>query len=145
MIGIRRARALLAAGVVAAGLAVAAPGAVLADTGTGCSGSATLAAGQTAQCSFTFIGPNSSGSWTWGVGGSNWSTTGDAAEFRLEAPGGPLGTIQDLGDCESVDGACGEGSSSDAAPVPSGTVVACVAENFGPVTATVSWSCASGQ
>ena len=144
MFGLRRFGTWAAAGVVAGSVAVALPGTVHADTGTGCSGTATLAAGQTAQCSFTFIGPNSSGWWTWDVGGYNWTATGSVARFSLEAPGGPLGTRQVLGDCEAVDGGCVQGTASDGAPVPSGTVVFCIAENFGPVTATVNWGCHSG-
>ena len=146
MLGLRRARALAAAAVVATGMAAAAPVAVHASTGTGCQGTFTLSAGQTAQCSFVYAGPGSSGWWTDDAGG--WvSGTAAVAQFRLQAAG-TLGATQILDHCEAVSitfgGACVSGTTSSGPPVPVGTVVLCVVEVVGPGVASGSYSCDSG-
>jgi len=141
MIGARRARALLAAATVAAGLAVAAPSGVHADTGTGCQGSYALASGQTAECSFVYTGPDSAGSFTDSAGGfvSGGPTV---VQFRLQ-----VSATQVIDHCEAVSlsfAACGTGSSGDAAPVAPGTVVFCVVDDIGPEAASGIFSCSSG-
>lgn len=141
MTGARRARALLAAAAMAGGLAVAAPSGVHADTGTGCQGSYSLASGQTAECSFVYTGPDSSGSFTDSAGGfvSGGPTV---VQFRLQ-----VSATQVIDHCEAVSisfSACGTTSAGDTAPVAPGTVVFCVADDMGPEPASGTFSCSSG-
>lgn len=146
MLGLRRARALAAAAAVAAGMAVAAPVAVHASTGTGCQGTFTLSAGQTAQCSFVYAGPDSSGAWTDDTAGVVFGTA-TVAHFRLQAPG-TLGTPQVLDHCETVSvtfGGCVSGTTSSGPPVAVGTVVVCIVEVVGPGVASGSYRCDSGN
>ena len=123
------------------------PVGVFADTGTGCSSSATLAAGQTAQCSFPFAGALSSGWYSSYLGGSSSGTAG-AVSFRLEADG-PSGTRQVLLHCESGavangGGGCGVSESASDAAVPPGSTVYCVAEGVAATTVNVGFECTSG-
>ena len=141
MIGVRRARALLAAAAVAAGLGLAAPSGVHADLGTGCQGTYALASGQTAECSFVYSGPDSAGFFTDGAGGYvNGGPT--LVQFRLQAS-----ETQVLDHCEAVSlsfSGCGSGSSGDTAPVTPGTVVFCIVDNIGPQAASGGFDCDSG-
>ena len=142
---IRATRLTLCAGAAAAGLLAAAPATVLAATPTGCSGSFSLASGQTTQCSFLYSGPNASGQWTDSVGGFASGGPG-VASFRLEYDG--TGGRQVIDRCDTVSisfSACGSSSSSDSPAVPPGTVVYCVVEAVGTGVQHGNYACSTGN
>lgn len=142
MNGARRVRALLAGAAVAGGLAMAAPSGVLADTGTGCQGTYSLAAGQTAQCSFVYSGPGSDGEFSDFAGVSVLGGP-TVVQVRLQT------AVTDVLDhCEAVSagfGGCGTSTGRNEAPEAPGTVVFCVVENLGPNPASGRFSCSSGS
>ena len=145
MLKFRRTGALIAAAAIGAGFAAAAPVTTFADevTGvTGCTATFTLSAGQTAECSFVYMGlrPGSDSDYTDSVGAA---TKSGLVQARLEAP--LVGGLRQVIDhCETLVGACIASQNSSKPQVPIGSTVYCVVEALSPGVSQGDFICNVG-